>query len=291
LFAAKKMLKTKHKIALANLVATFVMAVRRLFGKGPETQVTRSGARWNLDLREGIDFSIWFLGSFEPDTVRCYRKILEAGDVVLDIGANIGAHSLLLAQAVGAEGKVYAFEPTDFAFKKLSENCLINSDLAKRIQCFQYMLVEPEMAGNSTPGLYSSWPLKAADIGRHELHQGRLMTTKGAEARTLDSVVSSLKLSRVDCIKLDIDGFECRMLRGASELLTRWHPVIIMELAPYALKEQGESLGELLSQLKRHGYAIFDLSKGTPLSMDSVVLEVQIPPGASLNVIARATQP
>lgn len=225
------MLKTKHKIALASLVQTIVMVVRRVFKKGPCTQVERSGVQWDLDLREGIDFSIWLLGSFEPETVRCYQKIVKTGDVVLDIGANIGAHALPLAQAVGTAGKVYAFEPTDFAFTKLIRNCALNPDLANRIRCMQCMLVDQEIAGNPTPGLYSSWPLKEG-AGLHELHQGRLMTTTAAEARTLDSVISALKVDRVDCIKLDIDGFECGMMRGANDVLTRWQPTIIMELAP-----------------------------------------------------------
>ena len=115
------------------------------------------------------------------------------------------------------------------------------------------------------------------------------MTTSGADARTLDSVITSLNVSRVDCIKLEIDGFECGMLRGASEVLIRWHPVVIMELAPYALKEQGASLDELIGLLKQYGYLLFDLSKGSPIEMDSAKLEMLIPPGASLNVIARAS--
>lgn len=280
------MLKTKQKIALANLVQMAVMAGRRIFSKGPNAKVRRRGVEWHLDLREGIDFSIWLLGAFEPETVRCYQQIVKAGDVVLDIGANIGAHTLLLAQAVGSEGKVYAFEPTDFAFTKLMNNRSLNPNLGSRIHCFQYMLVDEETAGNPTPGLYSSWPLKE-DADLHELHQGRLMTTAGAEARTLDSVIFALELDRVDCIKLDIDGFECGMMRGAREVLTRWHPVIIMELAPYALKEQGASLGDLIGLLKQYGYSLFDLTKGAPLVMDAVTLERQIPPGASVNVIAR----
>lgn len=281
------MLKTKQKIAIANIVQIGVMAIRRFFNKGPEARVLRGGVEWLLDLREGIDFSIWLLGSFEPETVRCYRKIVKNGDVVLDIGANIGAHTLHLARVVGDSGCVYAFEPTDYAFGKLSKNCSLNPKLANSIQCLQYMLVDKEVAGKPTPGLYSSWPLKE-DEGLHELHQGKLMTTSGADARTLDSVISSSRISRVDCIKLDIDGFECGMLRGAREVLTHWHPVIIMELAPYALEEQGASLDELIGLLKQYGYSLFDLSKGSPIEMDSAKLEKLIPAGASLNVIARA---
>jgi hypothetical protein len=62
-----------------------------------------------------------------------------------------------------------------------------------------------------------------------------------------------------------------------------------MELAPYALEEQGASLDELIDLLKQYDYSLFDLSKGTPLAMESATLERLIPPGASLNVIARAS--
>jgi FkbM family methyltransferase len=282
------MLKTKQKIALANMVQTLVMGTRRLMGRGPDTAVRRSDVEWELDLREGIDFSIWLLGSFEPGTVRCYQRIVKNGDVVLDIGANIGAHTLFLARAVGPTGKVYAFEPTDYAYAKLLKNRSLNPDLSRRIHCLQAMLVDQEAAGDQPPPLYSSWPLKEA-AGLHELHQGRLMTTTNAEARTLDSVALSLNLDCVDFIKLDIDGFECGMLRGAVEVLARWHPIIVMELAPYALEEQGASLRELIALLTKYGYALFELSSAVPLAMDSEALEKQIPSGASLNVIARPT--
>lgn len=280
------MLKSKQKIALARLVQAIVMGVRKLVGLGATSRVKRSGVEWELDLREGIDFSIWLLGSFEPETVRCYQRIVKSGDVVLDIGANIGAHTLLLAKSVGAQGRVIAFEPTDYAFSKLSKNSSLNPDIASRIQCMQYMLVDSETQDSPTPALYSSWPLKNEE-DLHNLHQGRLMTTSGAKPKTLDSVISSIGLDRVDCIKLDIDGFECGMLRGAREVLTRWHPPIIMELAPYVLEEQGASLGELIHLLKEYGYALYGLSNGEFLDMDVTKLHHMIPSGASMNVLAR----
>jgi len=149
------------------------------------------------------------------------------------------------------------------------------------------MLVDSETQDLPTPALYSSWPLKDGE-DLHNLHQGRLMTTSGAKPKTLDSTIFSIGLDRVDCIKLDIDGFECGMLRGAREVLTRWHPTIIMELAPYVLEEQGASLSELIRLLKEYGYALYGLSSGDPLDMDVTKLQHMIPSGASLNVVARA---
>lgn len=275
-------------MAIARLAQILALGARRLVGRGAAALVKRQGVQWDLDLHEGIDFSIWLLGSFEPGTVRTYRKLIQAGDVVLDIGANIGAHTLHLAECVGPQGKVVAFEPTDFAFSKLVRNVSLNPELAARTQCLQFMLVDSEAGSVPTVPLYSSWPLKQEEDERHGLHLGRLMTTSGASARTLDSAIASLGLTRVDCIKLDIDGFECAMLRGAREVLTRWHPTIIMELAPYVLEEQGASLDELVQLLQAHGYRLYSASGGKPLEMNADRLSQLIPPGASLNVLARA---
>lgn len=283
------MLTTRQKIALAGVVQHIVMAFRRLFGRGPISHVQRRHIHWELDLREGIDFSIWLLGAFEPETVRCYERILKPGNVVLDIGANIGAHTFLMARAVGPTGSVYAFEPTDYAFGKLMRNRSLNPDLADRVHCMQYMLVDSNMTKNPAPGLYSSWPLKPEE-GLHELHKGRLMTTSGSQAKTLDSVVEALGLDRVDSIKLDIDGAECGMIRGATETLKRWRPTIVMELAPYALEEQGASLAELIGLLKECGYQLFNLSLDQALDMNPEALHLEIPRGASLNVVARASE-
>ena len=280
------MLKTKQKIKLAHLAQTMVMGARKLAGRNAATQTRRHGIAWDLDLNEGIDFSIWLLGSFEPETVRCHQAIVRQGDIVLDIGANIGAHTLFLAQEVGPTGKVIAFEPTDYAFAKLRRNVAINPALAGRIQCLQFLLGDTDEPDAPAKSLYSSWPLKD-EIGTHHLHQGRLMTTKGARTHRLDSAIATLGLEHVDCIKLDIDGAECSMLAGAREVLLRWQPIIIMELAPYVLEEKGTSLGVLVQLLKDYGYCLTDAGNGKSLEMDPVALQALIPAGASLNVVAR----
>ena len=280
-------IKTKRKMLLARGVQSIVMAARRLIGRGETTQVTRQGLRWELDLREGIDFSIWLLGAFEPETVRCYQRLIRSGDVVLDIGANIGAHTLHLARTVGPAGRVIAFEPTDYAFAKLTRNAALNPGLSGRIHCLQFLLGDTDQPDAPTAPLYSSWPLKD-EAGLHHLHQGRLMNTSGARAHTLDTALASAGLGRLDCIKLDIDGAEVAMLRGARESLTRWHPTIVMELAPYVLEEKGASLVELIALLQAYGYILTDANTGRTLAMDAALLQSLIPPGASLNVVARA---
>jgi len=80
-------------------------------GKNNCVTVRRRGLMWSLDLSEGIDFSIYLLGAFERSTTITLEKLVKPGDVVFDLGANIGAHTVVLAQLVGGAGQVLAFEP------------------------------------------------------------------------------------------------------------------------------------------------------------------------------------
>ena len=73
-------------------------ALRTLAGKGDVGVFRRGGIVWELDLREGIDFAIYLQGGFEAATLREYGRIVRSGFVALDIGANIGSHTLPLAQ-------------------------------------------------------------------------------------------------------------------------------------------------------------------------------------------------
>ena len=168
------MLKTSDKIFIARLLSATIKAVRILLGKSDKAMVKRRGIRWSLDLNEGIDFSIYLIGSFEPRTLRLYRKIIKPGQTVLDIGANVGSHTLPFAKLVGNSGRVVAFEPTAFAYGKLVVNIALNPELSQRIIPRPAMLVNGSQA-TLEPCLFSSWPPLENSSDLHEEHKGRLM--------------------------------------------------------------------------------------------------------------------
>jgi FkbM family methyltransferase len=277
------MLTTRRKIAIARVLHKGAMAARRIAGRGHETRVRRNGIAWQLDLREGIDFAIWLTGAFEPGTQRAYKKFIRSGGVALDIGANIGAHTLSLARAVGPTGKVYAFEPTDFAMEKLRRNLALNPDLEKRVVCAQVMLMDRR--GAKAQPLYASWPL-GDTRGVHALHRGRKKQSGKARATTLDAFLAKHRVGRVDFIKLDIDGFECSMLKGARRTLKRWRPAMVLELSPHQLDEQGGSIEELTQILRKAGYALRQLGSGAELPLDGGALRAFIPHGGGCNAAA-----
>ena len=280
------LLTTRQKISLARQCQRPLVAARRLLGLGAETEVRRGGLRWQLDLNEGIDLSIFLLGAFERRTIRAYRKIVRAGDLVLDIGANVGAHTLPLARQVGPSGRVIAFEPTDFAFAKLSRNVALNPDLAERITLSRTMLVD---AGETLPEtLYASWPVHGQGV--HPTLRARAMSTAQARAVTLDAFAADLP--RIDFIKLDVDGHEARVLRGARAALGRFRPTMIVELAPYTLDDApgGDALDELLELLREARYVLTELGSARRLPDRTRELRALIPDGGGVNAIARPAE-
>lgn len=286
------MLNTAQKIALARMVYHIIMVGRRIIMRGgspPVVEVVRGGVRWRLDLGEGIDFSIYLLGGFELSTLRLYRKLVKSGDVVLDIGANIGAHTLPLARLVGESGRVIAFEPTAFAINKLHENIARNPDLIPRIVTHQAMLVA-DSSDNLEPAIFSSWPLVAADA-LHEKHKGRLMDTSGARAVTLDEVIDMAGIQRLNFIKLDVDGHEYAVLSGGKKTLKHYRPSILMELAPYLFSDKPSDFEGMLEIFRELDYTFNDAATGEPLPLDAGKLEHSIPDGASRNIIARPSSP
>jgi len=244
--------------------------------------VKRSGLLWDLDLTEGIDFSIYLLGAFEPRTQRLFKRILKPGDTVLDIGANIGAHTLPLAVLAGEQGRVIAFEPTGYGVNKMRANIRLNEELSSRIVICQAMLVAKEHEPLAAEA-YARWPL--FDRGR-EIHgnlRGQLMDTRGAVAMTLDQALHRLEAKRVDFIKLDVDGHEWSVLAGAKETLNQWKPPILMELCPYMYESQPRRFDDMLELLGGLGYFLRDANTGKALPLEPAELRKLIRVGSSRN--------
>jgi FkbM family methyltransferase len=278
------MLTTRTKIALARMVQRPIMLARRLAGRGSQARVKRRGITWQLDLAEGIDFSIYLLGAFEPATIRAYSRLVRPGMIVLDIGANVGAHTLHFARLVGPEGRVIAFEPTDWAFAKLHANLALNPELASRVTPVQAFLVDREDR-EAVAEVHASWPIDGAGV--HAKLRGRALPASGARALTLDAYLREAGVGRVGAVKIDVDGYECDVLAGAADMLKRDGPEIVMELSPYILEERGGSLARLLDILDGAGYRLEDLGTSRPLPQDRTTLTRLVPEGAGRNVVAR----
>ena len=148
--------------------------------------------------------------------MQAYRLLIRPGFTVLDIGANIGAHTLHFARLVGMEGRVFAFEPTSFALTKLRLNLSLNPDLAGCVSAEQYFLVGDRLA-SPPPSIPSSWPVAERSRDPHEALYGRGQASDGAAAITADDFCLNEGVTRVDFVKLDVDGYEYAVLRGLQQ--------------------------------------------------------------------------
>lgn len=282
-------LSTKTKIRIASTAQRPILWSRKLAGLNPSFHCSRGGVKWCLDIREGIDFSIFLLGSFEPSTSKALTKLVRPGDCVIDVGANIGAHTLPLALKVGETGKVIAFEPTEYACLKLRQNVALNPILRERIDIHQFMLAD-HMESNLETTIYSSWPLNPS-TALHALHGGRMMETTGASVVTLDYFAEVHSLSKIDLIKIDVDGHEKAVIDGGKNTIIKFSPILVMELTAYTLAERGASLGELLELLKSLGYNLYNEKTGALLPSSLKILQAKIPQGYSQNIIAAVMPP
>ncbi len=157
--------------------------------------------------------------AWEPNLVACFHKLCRPGAVTFDIGANVGYHTVKLAQLVGGEGKCYAFEPN-------SENCRLILLGCERNGLSNVNLMP--VALSDRPG----WAYFSSHIGSN----GGFVTEDFVALHGHGSVVpvftlDALELPDVDLIKVDVEGAEYKVLKGGERLLSRSRPAIISEFS------------------------------------------------------------
>jgi FkbM family methyltransferase len=173
---------------------------------------------------------------------------------------------------------VVAVEPTRNAFERLAEQVKLNPELAPQIILRQTMLMGSPQAPLAEK-IFASWPL-ATPNEAHPGHGGVGLPTTGATVTTLDHLVSELGLKFVHYLKLDVDGHEVEVLRGASETLRRFKPLIFFEHSPYGIAEKGYDPNEITEALSAAGYRFAHLNRRRLVRLPEVLA------GASVNLIA-----
>jgi FkbM family methyltransferase len=211
-----------------------------------------NGATMRCDLGDSMQRQIYFLGAYEPIETYLFPLLLRPGMVVVDAGAHIGQYTLLAALEVGALGAVHAFEPVPKNFDQLTfhirENRLPSIVHANMLALWQetgtlqltLSAEQPRNPGAYTAGLSSS-----------------SVDSVTCKAVSLDSYVSENHIARVDVIKMDIEGAEWFALKGAREVLERWHPTILMELSRPTCSGLGYQPERVLDFMKSFGYQMW----------------------------------
>jgi FkbM family methyltransferase len=172
---------------------------------------------------------------------------------VLDIGAHVGQYSLLASRAVGSTGRVIAFEPQPDIRLRLDEHLTING-------CRNVSVIAKAVAD----ALGEVW-IAAGDPGDHNSgHVGIVgRTAAGAfsvECTTIDQVVEDCGVTRLDLLKVDVEGAEEAVFAGAGDALGRWHPAIVFEINGMQESADGSRTSASIEALRALGYEMFGVA-------------------------------
>jgi FkbM family methyltransferase len=244
-----------------KLRAETLNAITALPGPAKLEFAWHHGSRVNLDLRDDGGKAVYIGGCIEPNEMAALDKILRPGMTFVDVGANMGLFTLLASGCVGADGLVWAFEPSARELKKLSANIVLSG--AKNVRTHAAALLD--RAGAATLSVASEEHSGQNTLGSGFVYDISLEARESVETARLDDLAEDIGRP-IDVLKVDVEGAELAVLRGAKETLTAQRPVLMVELLPAALALCGSSGDELLSFLQQLDYKIrfFDAATGRP---------------------------
>lgn len=187
---------------------------------------------------------------FEPDVTDVILRLVRPGDFAIDAGANIGFFTLLMSKIVGPEGMVLAFEPDEPAFEALESNVGLND--VNNVALARHALWESD--ANMT-----FWPASVTGYSSF-VHYGDIsLDAKPLVARSLDSLLGQ---QQPDFIKIDCEGADGKILKGAEQILRRGVRGVTVEFNFYLMGVLGLKDQEIRGYMKSLGYDCFVLDEG-----------------------------
>lgn len=189
----------------------------------------------------GVCFQILSTSSYDSGEVdllmtllNCRRRHFGDGVVAVDGGANIGVHTVEWARMMYGWGQVMAFEAQEVVFYALAGNVVLNNCLNARVKlaalgekCGELAIPQPDYY---TPSSFGSLELRPRGAETEYIGQ-KISYEKGATGVVPMVNLDSLKFDRLDFLKIDVEGMELDVLRGAHKTLSRHHPILFMEFA------------------------------------------------------------
>lgn len=199
-------------------------------------------------------FEILNFGRYEPeDEVVTYRLIQE-GDTILDIGANIGWYTINLAKRF-PRAEIYSFEPVSPTYELLTKN--VQRNRLPNVTLLNFGLSDKE----ETKDLYyfRGGSSIASIINFADNPKAQKIPCR---FRSLDKVVAESNLKAVNFIKCDVEGSELLVLRGGEKTITRFNPILLLEVYEGQCQRCGYTAMDLVNLLKSWGYEYFEASNG-----------------------------
>ncbi|MFD4412806.1 FkbM family methyltransferase [Streptomyces sp. NPDC058476] len=223
----------------------------------PRRRVVRArfGARFAVDTQDLIQRYLYLFGVWEPHMTRWLQSRLEPGDVLVDVGSNIGYVSVLGSRLVGSTGRVVSIEASpEFHRRVLWHRRLNGCDNIRAVNA-----AVSDIRKTLTFVLASS-----ANMGANSIvpYAGPAESTFEMEARPLSDLLEPEEIANARVIKIDVEGAEGGVVRGLAPLLDRLRPdaEITVEVTPERMAQLGDSADDLLRTMREHGYHVYRLA-------------------------------
>ncbi len=199
--------------------------------------------------------------TIEAPYINMLLQYIPPGSTVVDVGANIGFFTLRFARQVGPQGTIVAIEPESLNFKELSQR-VIRASLTDRVALRQIALADT----------HGKLHLKI-DPHHPANHQ---LSGEGipVDVTTLDLLMEERGNPAVAFIKIDVQGAELKVLKGAQHTIERCYPALFVEVYDEGLQAFQTSARELIELLTAHGYGIYQLSRKSlqgPLASEEIL--------------------
>jgi FkbM family methyltransferase len=216
-----------------------------------ELTVERNGLKWILNPSDYVHRDVFWYGTKDYWDVFHICNILKRDDVIFDLGANFGYYSICLAKYLSNKCSIYSFEPFPTTFKKLTQNVIIN-DMQGTINLYQ-MGVSSE-SGDMSISVRVSCNSGSATLIANQNYENEVALVKVV---TLDDFVERNDIHKINFVKIDVEGFETNVLKGWKKGLSKFKPILFLEIDPPLLLKAKSSVMEIKNILSANGYKMF----------------------------------
>lgn len=224
-----------------------------LAGQQPDWITLRCGAQLLSPVDDWVGRSLYYFGDLDPKLSWIFQRFLRPGDVVLDIGANLGVMSLVACDLVGSAGRVHAFEPQPDLARRLGEAAQANG--------YSWLQVHACGLGDEDASLELTVPadnLGSASFVR-ESASNMPATHLRVPVRNASGFFEELGLREIRLVKMDVEGFEPVVISGAMDFFRRHPPhAIVFELNDHSMAFPEQRVVQLLTEL---GYRFYNIPR------------------------------
>ena len=199
-------------------------------------------------------------GNFEPESTFLINKLIKKGSTIFDIGGNFGWYSCHFSQLVGETGKVHIFEPTDI-IDDLKNNLILNEFIDR---CKLNKTALGNKNGTGTLFIPKKLGTAFASLRDHKNQYGDEAINVSVNIEKLDDYVIANKIQKIDFIKIDVEGAEYPILKGAEVSLRRYKPMVLLEIQENHTQCFDYTPDELICYIKDLGYNVYEIDQKEP---------------------------